>query len=66
MTDIKKSYRAVFQTEEGKEVFNDILNRLGYREPIARIDQRAEVKAVALHDFAVELVRLVNETGEKT
>lgn len=57
---MKNKYKIVFQTEIGKEVFKDILKRLGYGEPLSRITEREELKAVALYDFAVEIKRLVD------
>ncbi len=65
MSDIRKQYKHLFQTEEGKEVFKDILERLGYGETLSRVDQRQEIKAVARYDFAVELIALVYPKGEK-
>ena len=63
---IKKcEYEELFNTEKGKAVLNDILTRLGYGEPLGRVDQCAETKAVALYDFAVELKQLVDKQEKK-
>lgn len=57
----KYKYEYLFNTKEGKIVLDDILERLGYGEPLGRIDERLETKAIALYDFAVELKALATK-----
>ena len=61
----RRLYEDLFATRDGKRVLEDILQRLGYHDPIGRTDPRAEIRAVALHDFAVELVDLTTRKQEK-
>ena len=59
MDSMAGKYAFVFSTDMGKEVLDDILKRLGYGEYLSRENERSELKAVALHDFAVELKELI-------
>ena len=61
MGNIKDKYKAVFSTPDGKDVFDDILKRLGYGRYIGRTNERMELKAVALYDFAIELKEIIKE-----
>lgn len=61
---MKQTYKNVFQTEEGREVYLDLLKRLGYDDTLSRKTERDEMKAIALYDFAIELKRLVESKDE--